>query len=122
MSSDEWRAIVEHFQQGLMKTRARGVLPKHPGIGVADFLDLMRCQSDKVGIPLGRSSVASRHTFAHLDESMLNVPRMHIVAQILGDLLIREMTAEPGIPPEQERHKDDEPSRDQEQNSVARGH
>src|SRR5579862_5121289 len=79
-------------------------------------------QSDEVWIPLGDRRVVTRHAFAHLDKCMLDMTRMSFVPQVFDDLLVSQMTAEPGVPPEQEGHEHDQPSRHQEQNPVARGH
>src|SRR5215472_11616836 len=53
---------------------------------------------------------------------MLNVPRLLVVAQILVELLIRQMPPKPGAPPEKKRHQDDEPSGGKKENLVRARH
>ncbi len=53
---------------------------------------------------------------------MLDVPRLLVIVQILGHLLIREMTSEPRIPPEKKRHEHDQPSGGKEKNFLSARH
>src|SRR5215471_10248998 len=62
------------------------------------------------------------HTITELDERMLNVARFLIVVKVFGDLLVREMASEPGVPPKEERHEDDEPSGHEEQDLLGAGY
>jgi hypothetical protein len=51
---------------------------------------------------------------------VLDVARLLVVVEVLSELLVGEMAAKPGIPPEQKRHEDDEPSGDEEENLLGR--
>jgi len=50
------------------------------------------------------------------------MPGMLLVLQILGQLFVGELAAEPGVPPEQERHQHDQPRGQEEKQPVTRGH
>jgi hypothetical protein len=41
---------------------------------------------------------------------MLDVPRMFSIVQVFADLLVRKVASEPGAPPKQEGHQNDQPS------------
>ena len=120
VSSHERRGIIEHLEQCLVKACAGGVLPKNPGVGVSDFFHVVCRETHEIGIPLSDRSVVTRHSFAHLDERMLDVARMCFFVQIFRDFLVGKMAAKPGVPPEQERHQDDQPPSDEEQDAVPR--
>jgi hypothetical protein len=62
------------------------------------------------------------HALTQLHECMLDVSRVLRIVQVFGDLLIREMASEPGAPPEQKRHEDDQPGSQKKQQPFARGH
>jgi hypothetical protein len=82
----------------------------------------MRGQTNQVWVPASRGCIVPRHAFSHLDQGMLNVPGVPIVSEVLGDLPIGKRAAEPGVPPEQERHEHDQPAGDKENDAVARRH
>ena len=110
--------IGQHFQQRLVKARARSVLAHDPGVGVANFLHRIVGQPYQFGIPLLGGCVGMRHAFAHLHQRMLDVPRLLVVVQILSQLLVREMASKPRVPPEQKRHEDDKPAGGKKQNLL----
>src|SRR5437016_4478284 len=85
-----------------MKTLAARILAEHPRIGVTDFFDRVSRQADQVGVPLLRRCIVMRYSFTHLYESLLDVAWVAVVLKIFGDLLVGEMTSEPGVPPEQD--------------------
>src|SRR5207237_1842601 len=62
------------------------------------------------------------HALADLYQCVLDVPRMLLVAQVLVELLVGELTSEPGVPPEEEGHEHDEPGGYEKENAIARGH
>src|SRR5690349_10463970 len=105
-----------------MKTLAARILAEHPRIGVTDFFDRVGRQADQVGVPLLRRCIVMRYSFTHLYESLLDVAWVAVVLKIFGDLLVGEMTSEPGVPPEQEWHQGDQPGRQEEEQALARGH
>ncbi len=107
VAANHVRRILQHFQKRVMKSCTGRVLPHDPGVGVADFFDGIGGQADEVGIPALRGGVIVRHAIAKLDEGVLDVPRLPLVVQVFGELLVGEMAAKPRIPPEQEWHEDD---------------
>src|SRR5713101_755749 len=82
----------------------------------------MRRQAQQLRIPARCARVPARHAFTELDKSVLDVTRVLVVVQVFGDLRVREMAAEPGAPPKQEGHEDNQPGSEEEKQSVARGH
>ena len=98
-----------------MEARAGSVLAHDPGVGVADFFHRMRCEADEIGIPLPGCGVGARHAVSELHERVLDVAWFLFVVKIFGELLIGEMATEPRVPPEKERHEDDEPAGGEEQ-------
>src|SRR4030088_453707 len=88
-----------------MKSRTRCVLSHDPGGGVAHLPDRTVRQTHQVGIPLRRSRITLRDALAHLDQRLLNVPRLLGIGQIFSELPIGEMTATPCVPPENEWHQ-----------------
>jgi len=87
-----------------MKSSARRVLSHDPGVGVAYFLDRIRRQPNQFGIPLFRVRILMRDALSHLDQRLLNVPRLFGVVQVFAELPVGEMTAKPRAPPEQKWH------------------
>ena len=121
------RGVIQHFQErsvesGAGSVVAGGVLAHDPGIGVADFLNRVRGQADDVWIPTRDTGVVTRYSLADLHQGMLDVTRFSIVLQVLDQLFVGKLPAEPGIPPEQKRHQDDQPGGKKEQEAVTRGH
>src|SRR6266851_5726004 len=53
---------------------------------------------------------------------MLDVARVLFISEVCADLFVRELASEPGVPPEQERHEDDQPGGDEKERAIARGH
>src|SRR5215469_18438652 len=98
-----------------MEAGAGSVLAHDPGVGVADLFNRMRGEADEIGIPLAGCGVGARHPVAELHERVLDVAWFFFVVKIFGELPIGEMAPEPGIPPEKERHEDDEPAGGEEQ-------
>src|SRR5271166_3896590 len=94
-----------------MKFGYRCILAHYPRVGVAHFLHRIGCQSRQVWIPLLCSGIPPRDALAHLYQRLLYVSRLLRVVQIFVQLLVRELTAEPSIPPEQKGHEADEPRR-----------
>src|SRR6267154_132965 len=45
-----------------------------------------------------------------------------LVVQEFADLLAGELAPKPGVPPEQERHEDDQPGGEEKQRTIPRGH
>ncbi len=105
-----------------MKAGAGGVLAHHPGVGIADFIHGIRRQPHHIGIPAGYAGVVPANALADLHQGMLHVAGLFVVLQILGQLLIGELPPEPGVPPEEKWHGDDEPCGDEEKNTLAGGH
>src|SRR5260370_8048048 len=48
--------------------------------------------------------------------------RMLFILQVFTDLFVGELAAEPGVPPEQKRQEDDQPSSYEKERSIPRGH
>src|SRR5580704_14636685 len=72
--------------------------------------------SDRAALPRtsGEESVSNfcivtRHSFADLHQRLLDVAGMRVVLEILAHFLVRQSSAEPGIPPEPDWHEGDEP-------------
>ena len=105
-----------------MEAGACGVLAHHPGVRVAHFFDGMRGEANKFGIPSRGLRVAARDALANLHERMLDVARVLVVRQVLRDLLIGKLAAEPGVPPKKERKQHDEPRGEIKKQARARGH
>src|SRR5205807_9983669 len=53
---------------------------------------------------------------------MLDVAWMLFISEVFGDLFIGELASKPGVPPEQERHEDDQPGGDEKERAIPRGH
>ena len=98
-----------------MKARTRGVLAHDPGVSIADFFYWIARHMYEIGIPLLDRGILMRHPIAHLHQRLLNVPRLLFVVQIFRQLLVGKMPPKPGVPPEQERHENDQPTRGEEQ-------
>src|SRR6266404_6988114 len=79
----------------------------------------MRSEAHDVRIPVFCRVVMPRHAIAQLHKSMLNVARMFFVVQVFADLLVGERAPKPRAPPEQERHKHDEPGRKEKDQAIA---
>jgi len=62
------------------------------------------------------------HALAELNEGVLDVARMLFVLKVLSDLFVGEPAAKPGVPPEKERHQHDQPSGNENERAIARGH
>src|SRR5260370_3671954 len=62
------------------------------------------------------------HTVRELREGVLDVGRMLFVLKVFGDLSVGEPAAEPGVPPEEERHQDDQPGGDEDEGTIAGRH
>src|SRR5216684_2384460 len=92
-----------------MKSRTRCVLSHDPRVCVTHFLDRISREAHQVWIPLFRSRILLRDALAHLDQRLLNVPRLLGIVEIFAELPIGEMTAKPSVPPEQEWHQANEP-------------
>ena len=105
-----------------MEGCGRGVLAHDPGVRVANFFDGIRGQVQKLRIPARCAGVLAGHAFTELDEGVLDVAGVLGIVQIFGDLRVGEMAAEPGAPPKQEGHEDNQPGGEEEKQSVARGH
>ncbi len=76
------------MKSGAGSVFAGDILPHHPGIGVAHFLNGIRRQPDHVWIPAGHAGIVARHTLSDLYQGMLDVARFLIVLQILAKLLV----------------------------------
>src|SRR5260370_16591603 len=53
---------------------------------------------------------------------MLDVTGVLFILQICADLVVGELASKPGVPPEEERHEDDQPSGNEKKRAIARGH
>src|SRR5260370_19312305 len=82
----------------------------------------MRGQADQFGIPARGGSVMPSHALTELDESVLDVAGMLFILEVFCDLPVGKAATEPGVPPEEERHEDDQPGGDENQGAIARGH
>ena len=60
----------------------------------------------------------TRHALAQLHQRMLDVTRLLPIVEVLVQLLVGELPSEPGVPPEQERHEDDQPAGGEEKNLL----
>ena len=109
------------FEQGFMKAGAGGVLAHHPGVGIADFIhgyDANRTTSGYQRVTLAscrpmRSPICTRH--AACGGAFCRPANTRPV-------VIGELPPEPGVPPEEKWHGDDEPCGDEEKNTLAGGH
>src|SRR5437762_10020809 len=82
----------------------------------------MRSQPDQFRVQRPHTAVVAAHALAELDEGMLDVTRMLLIVQEFADLLAGELAPKPGVPPEQERHEDDQPGGEEKQRAIPRGH
>lgn len=82
-----------------MKAGTGLVLTHDPGICVPYLLDGIGRELEQVGVPAFRRRVSTRHSVAELHQSMLNVAWFVVVVQIFIELLVRERTPEPSVPP-----------------------
>src|SRR5713101_3378298 len=73
-------------------------------------------------MPASHDRIVAAHAFADLYQRMLDVAGMLLVLQILGDSVVGELASEPGVPPEQEGHEDNQPCRHEKQETIPRGH
>src|SRR5260370_10641793 len=73
-------------------------------------------------IPTNDAGIVVAHAVTELNEGVLDMTRMLFVLKILGNLFVREPAAKPGVPPEEERHEDDQPGGDENERAIARGH
>ncbi len=101
-----------------MKARARGVLSHDPGVGVAHFIHGIGRQANQFRIKARDRRVVFCHALANLHQRVLDVPRMLIILQILGNFGVRERPSKPGVPPEKKRHEHDEPGNEEEQQPL----
>ena len=67
-----------------MKSRARGVLPHDPGVGVADLIYRIGGQGYYIGKPLRDRGIMLGDALADLHQSLLDVARFFGVVQIFG--------------------------------------
>ena len=116
------RRVVEHLEQRFVKACHGSILSHHPGLGVANFFHRIRSQAYHIGIPARYTRIVLRHPRADLHQRVLDVTRLLIVMQILADLFIRELSSEPGVPPEQERHEHDQPGGNEKQDALSGRH
>src|SRR5882672_1029727 len=105
-----------------MKAGAAGVLPHNPSVGVANFFDRRSSQGDNLGIPARGICVTALHAFAELHERVLDVAWVLLIVEVFAELFVRELTAEPRIPPKEAGHEYDEPSHQEKKKTSARGH
>src|SRR6266850_7838511 len=82
----------------------------------------MRGETNQFGVPARRNWIAAPHALTQLHQRMLDVARMLFVVEEFGDLFIGELAAEPSVPPEQKGHEDDQPGREENEETAARGH
>ena len=92
---EPWEMHRQHLQQCFVKTGARGVLAHHPGVCIAYFFNRIVGEPHQVGIPLPNIGIACRlfrvcsvrrsHALTHLHQGMLDMARLLVVVQILGD-------------------------------------
>src|SRR4029077_12310483 len=122
IAADHRRRILEHFEERLVKAWHGSILTHDPGVGVAHFFDGMRGKTDHFRMPSRRSGIVAAHALAELHESMLDVARVLFVLEVFGDLPVGEAAAEPGVPPEEEGHENDEPGGDENEGASARRH
>src|SRR4029077_1934400 len=79
-------------------------------------------KTDHFRIPARRSRIVAAHALAELHEGMLDVARVLFVLEVFVNLPVRKPAAEPGVPPEQEGHEDDQPGSDENECASARRH
>src|SRR5260370_13335331 len=82
----------------------------------------MRSEAHHFRIPALHARVVAAHELTQLHERMLDVTGVLFILQICADLLVGELASEPGGPPEQERHEDDQPGGNEKKRAIARGH
>src|SRR6202011_1758089 len=85
-------------------------------------LDRVGRQANHIWIPVRGTRVTACHALTDLHQGMLDVTRLLFILQVLGELLVRKLTPEPGVPPEQKWHENDQPARGEKKQSVASGH
>ncbi len=122
VAADHRGLILEHFTESFVEGGDRCVLAHHPGVGVADFFDRMRSQANHFRIPVHRGGIVVVHALTELDEGMLDMTRVLFILEVFGDLSVGKPAAEPGVPPEEERHQDDQPGGYEKEGAIARGH
>src|SRR5205085_2119580 len=95
------------------------ILSHDPGCRLADFQARAGGLLEHLGIP-ARDIAAVRDTLAELHQRMLRVPRLG-VTEVLIEVRIAKLPAEPGVVPEQERkqHHGQGKERDQQVGSPA---
>src|SRR5258708_39595216 len=82
----------------------------------------MRSEAHHFRIPARHIGVVAAHALTELHERMLDVTGVLFILQVCADLLVGELASKPGVPPEEERHKDDQPSGNEKKRAIARGH
>ena len=122
VATDHRGFIPEHFKESFVKGGDGVVLPHDPGVGVADFFDRMGSQAHHFRIPAHRGGIVVAHALTELDEGMLDMTRVLFVLKIFSDLFVGKPAAEPGVPPEEERHEHNEPGGDEKEGAIARRH
>jgi len=105
-----------------MKAGAIGVLSHDPGVSIANFFDWRSSQSDNLRIPTRGVCIAALHAFAKLHKGVLYVAGVLLIVEVFAELLVRELAAEPGIPPEEKRHEHDEPGDEEKKKTIACRH
>src|SRR5690242_21474632 len=82
----------------------------------------MRREPDKLRIPARYGSVVVRDAFPDLHQRVLDVARALVIAEVFGDLFVRKLAAEPGIPPKEEGKQHDQPRGEIKKQARAGGH
>src|SRR5215510_5826333 len=105
-----------------METWNGVVLAHDPRVCVANFFYGVARKAHQLWIPAAHTGVVTGHALTNLDQRMLDVARLLLVPQVLGQLLVGKMAAEPRVPPEQEGHQHHQPGSKKKQKSLPRRH
>jgi hypothetical protein len=62
------------------------------------------------------------HALTELHERMLDVTWVLFILQVCARLFVGQLASKPGVPPEEERHKYDQPGGNEKEGAIARGH
>ncbi len=114
--------IQEHLEQSFVEGGAGSVLAHDPGISVANFFDRVGGKTDHFWVPEAHARVVASHALTELNERVLDAAWVLFILEVFGDLFVGELASEPSVPPEEERHQDDQPGGNEKEGAIARGH
>src|ERR1035438_693843 len=97
--------IVKEAQESVVKRGIARVLPHDPGSRLAEFQAGARGLPDHVGVP-ARDILMAGEAFAEVHQRVLGMTGLGGVGEVLVQIGIGELAAEPGVIPEKEREQD----------------